>query len=149
MAIKAGWEYKLYRNTNTYASPTWNEVDNVKDLQMPHGGSADDVTIRRHGAYKASMLAQKEIGATFEMLIDYDDADFTAFRTAHYNRSTIDVIICDGDITVSGTKGMRFVAAVTKFDEDQSLAQFGRVSVELTQGWITDATQAASQWVTA
>lgn len=149
MGIKAGWQYKLYRNVNTFGSPSWNEVDNVKDLQMPHGGEEDDVTIRRHGAYKASMLAQKEIGATFEMLIDYADADFLAFRAAHYDRSTIDVAIVDGDISVSGAKGMRFVAAVVKFDEDQSLAAFGRVSVEIKQGWINDSSEAAVQWETA
>ena len=32
MAIRLGLNAKLYRNTGSYASPTWNEIGNVKDV---------------------------------------------------------------------------------------------------------------------
>ena len=34
MAVKLGRDAKLYRNTVTFATPTWNEITNVKDVTL-------------------------------------------------------------------------------------------------------------------
>jgi len=34
MSAKLGMEAKLYRNTGSYESPVWAEVENVKDLAL-------------------------------------------------------------------------------------------------------------------
>lgn len=46
MAVKLGLDAKLYRNTGTFASPAWNEIQNVKDVTLNLEAGKADVTTR-------------------------------------------------------------------------------------------------------
>ncbi len=59
MSVKLGLDARLYRNTGTYASVTWNEVKNVKDLTLSLEAGEADVTTRGNGGWRATI-------ATFE-----------------------------------------------------------------------------------
>lgn len=148
MPIKPGWQHKIYRNTGTYGSPTWNEIDGVKDVNVTQSATEDDVTLRRHGGFKATGVPERDLMIAFTMLQDGEDADYVALDAAWWSGDLIDVAAVDGDIETSGTVGVRFWAAVTKADRDESNAAFVRVSFELKPGYITSSDEAPTQWET-
>ena len=42
MPVKLGLDAKLFQNTGTYATPTWDEITNVRDLTLNlEAGEAD------------------------------------------------------------------------------------------------------------
>ena len=55
MGIKLGMEAKLYRNTGTYALPTWVELTNVKDLTLNLEAGEADVTTRGNAGWRATV----------------------------------------------------------------------------------------------
>ena len=66
MTIKLGMEAKLYRNTGTYALPTWVEMINVKDLTLNLEAGEADVTTRGNAGWKATIAALKDGSIEFE-----------------------------------------------------------------------------------
>jgi hypothetical protein len=48
-------EARLYRNTADYASPTWAEVTNVKDVTLNLEKGEVDVTTRANGGWRATL----------------------------------------------------------------------------------------------
>ena len=54
MGIKLGMEAKLYRNTGTYAAPTWVELTNVKDLTLNLEAGEADVTTRGNAGWRTT-----------------------------------------------------------------------------------------------
>jgi hypothetical protein len=47
MAVRLGLGAKLYRNTGTFAAPVWNEVKNVKAVNLNLEAIEADVTTRQ------------------------------------------------------------------------------------------------------
>ena len=89
MGVKLGMDAKLYRNTGTYASPTWNEVKNVKDVTLNLEAGSADVTTRGNGGWRANIATLKDASLEFEMVWDTADDDFAAIRTAFLGNSTV------------------------------------------------------------
>ena len=55
MPAKLGLDAKLYRNTGTFAAPTWDIIGNVKDLTLNlETGEADVSTRANKGAEETS-----------------------------------------------------------------------------------------------
>ena len=44
MAVKLGLDAKLFHNTGSYATPTWDEITNVRDLTLNLEAGEADVT---------------------------------------------------------------------------------------------------------
>jgi hypothetical protein len=65
--MKLGMEAKLYRNTGSYAAPTWSEMTNVKDLTL---NLEADVTTRGNAGWRATIAALKDGSIEFEMVWD-------------------------------------------------------------------------------
>ena len=80
MAIRLGLNAKLYRNTGSYASPTWDEIGNVKDVTLNLESAEADVTVRANNGWRATVPTLKEASVEFEMVWDTEDDDFTAIR---------------------------------------------------------------------
>lgn len=147
MTLRIGLKSKLYRNTGTYASPTWDEVSNVKDLSLDLSANEADAGTRGNGGWAAVVATVKEAEVTFDMLWDPDDTDLQAFRDAYLNGSTIEVAVLDGVIgnTPADAQGLRFEGIVTKFSRAEPLADIDSVSVALKPTYTTNG---GPSWVT-
>ena len=147
MTIRLGLKSKLYRNTGTYASPTWDEVPNVKDLSLDLSANEADASTRGNGGWNAVVATQKDAEVTFDMLWDPDDTDLQAFRDAFLNRTTIEVAVLDGVTgnTPADASGLRFEAVVTKFSRAEPLADVDSVSVALKPTYTSNG---GPTWVT-
>lgn len=145
MATKLGMEAKLYRNTGTYESPVWVEVDNCKDLSLSLTKGEADVTTRANDGWRAFKKTLKEATVEFDMLWDSEDTNFAAFRTAWMEDSAIEVLVLDGDVETPGSEGLRATVEVGDFSVDQKLEEGIGVKVQL-KPTVADN---APEWYTA
>lgn len=144
MAAKPGMQAKLYRNTGTYAAPTWALVPNVKDLTLNLEKGQADVTTRANNGWKASIGTLKDGGIEFEMVWDTEDEGFTAIRDAYLNDAALELAVMDGDITVAGSQGLRASFVVTNFSRKEPLEEGISVSVTLKVAYSDNA----PEWLT-
>lgn len=129
MAIR-GLDCKLYRNTGTYMSPVWDEVPNVRDLEISlqkaeADGSTRRTTIREYVSTLIDMSIQ------FEMVRRTGDPDWDAFHTAFWNGDLIEILLLDGPVTVSGSAGLRLTVEVFDFSQSEGLEDVVTNSIEL------------------
>jgi len=132
MAIRLGLNAKLYRNTGTYASPTWNEIGNVKDVTLNLESAEADVTVRANNGWRATVPTLKDASIEFEMVWDTADEDFQSIRDAYLNVTTLDVLALDGPVSGAGStgnQGLRAVCNVTGFSRSEPLEEALSVSV--------------------
>ena len=132
MAIRLGLNAKLYRNTGTYASPTWNEIGNVKDVTLNLESAEADVTVRANNGWRATVPTLKDASVEFEMVWDTADEDFQAIRDAYLNNTTLEVLALDGPVSGAGStgnQGLRAVCNVTGFSRSEPLEEALSVSV--------------------
>ena len=132
MAIRLGLNAKLYRNTGSYASPTWNEIGNVKDVTLNLESAEADVTVRANNGWRATVPTLKDASVEFEMVWDTADEDFQAIRDAYLNNTTLEILALDGPVSGAGStgnQGLRAVCNVTGFSRSEPLEEALSVSV--------------------
>ena len=129
MSVKLGLDARLYRNTAVYASPTWNEVKNVKDLTLSLEAGEADVTTRGNGGWRATIATLKDGSLEFEMVWDTADDDFTAIRTAFLTNGSVEFAVLDGAYNTAGSQGLRAAMAITNFSRSEPLEEAIKVSV--------------------
>lgn len=144
MTIKLGMEAKLYRNTGTHASPTWVEMLNVKDLTLNLEASEADVTTRGNAGWRATIAALKDGSIEFEMVWDTGDADFTAIKDGFFGNTNIEFAVMDGDVTASGSQGLRATMSITSFSRSEALEEAIGVSVTAKPTYAADP----PEWMT-
>lgn len=119
-----GVDAKLYYNTGTYASPTWTEITNVKDLTLNLQKGEADVTTRGGNGWKQSVGTLKEASIEFAMVWDPDDSAFTAIKDAFMNNTSIELLVLDGDespATGVTVQGLRAECSITSFKRNEGL----------------------------
>src|SRR5581483_12132933 len=121
MSVKLGLEARLFRNTGNYATPTWSEMKNVKDLTLSVEAGEADATTRGNNGWKATLATLKDGSIEFEMVWDTADAGFTAIRTAFFANTPVEFAVLDGDATATGSQGLRASMAITKFNRNEPL----------------------------
>ena len=131
MGRKFGWECKLYRNTATYAAPTWNEVAHAEGVTPGNVYGEEDVSRRAEGREKMVVPTQMAREVKFSMLADADDEDYAAFRTAYEGPTPIEVMVLDGDAETPGSYGFRATMAVMGFEEAQPVNNIVRTQITL------------------
>jgi predicted secreted protein len=139
---------KLYRNTATYATPTWDLVGNVKDLTLSLEKDETDVTTRASGGWKEFVDGMKDATVEFGMLWDTGDADFTAIKDAFINNTAIECAVMDGIITGTGStgnQGLRASFMVKSFTRNENLGEALMVDVSLRP--VKNASAAPSWYV--
>ena len=144
MGVKLGLDAKLYRNTGTHGSPTWNEVTNVKDLTLNLEAGEADVSTRGNGGWRANIATLKDASLEFEMVWDTADDDFTAIRTAFLTNGSIEFAVLDGGSAVAGSQGLRALMAITNFSRSEPLEEAITVSVTAKPTYSTDP----PEWMT-
>ena len=116
-----GKDAKLYRNTGTNASPTWNEIPNCRDLSLGDSMSEVDVSARDGGGFALTDVGLQALELSYQMIGDYSDADFVALQTAYYARTAIIFATASGTIATSGTQYQKLPAKITKFEKGEEL----------------------------
>ena len=144
MGIKLGMEAKLYRNTGTYAAPTWVELTNVKDLTLNLEAGEADVTTRGNAGWRATVATLKDGSIEFEMVWDTTDTNFTAIQDAFFNNTDIEFAVMDGDVAASGSQGLRATMSITNFSRSEALEEALMVSVNAKPTYAVNA----PEWMT-
>lgn len=139
MAFVLGMNAKLYRNTGSYGSPTWDEVTNVRDVTLNLETGEADVTTRGNNGWRATVATLRDASVEFEMVWDTTDTDFTAIQQAFLNNTTIEFAVMDGNIATSGNQGLRATMMVTSFSRNEALEEALTVSVTIKPTFATNA----------
>lgn len=139
MGAKLGLDGRLYRNTGTFASPTWDEVKNVRDLSLNLEAGEASMTTRANAGWEAVLASLKKASIEFQMVWDSADTDVTAFRDAFLNRSTIECAVMDGDIAVAGNQGLRATMAVLKFARSEALEEGMLIDITIKPAYAANA----------
>lgn len=146
MAYKLGaTDGKLYYNTASYASPTWDLVPNVDDLTLDIESDESDVSNRTMGGFEAIMPGLHKVTVEFGMVYDPSDTDYTTLRDAHLARTLKEYAVADGLIASNGTQYLRLHAYVVKSGVNQALREGMKVPIKLRPGYSSNANPA---WVT-
>jgi len=117
---------KLFRNTGTFASPTWDEITLVKDLSISLDKDETDVTTRGSGGFKEFVDGMIDASLEFSMLYDDTDTDFTALRTAFFAKTNVEVLVLDGAATgdgSTGNQGLRARMMVKSMTRNENLGE--------------------------
>ena len=128
-AVKLGKNAALYRNTNTYASPSWVLVDNVRDLKAPAAKKEAESSTRGAGAYALAQGTLIQLGVEFNMNYDPADAQWAALQSSFLNLTAVELLVLDKP-TATGAQGWRASFEVMKFDEGQPLEGIETTDVE-------------------
>lgn len=126
-----GLDAKIYRNSATYESPTWVEIDNVKDLTLNLTKEEADVTTRANNGWKAIVASLKEGSIDFEMVWNKSDSNFQALLASFLTNSVIDFLILDGPYDTAGSEGLRASCQVFNFSRAEQLTDVLRASVTI------------------
>lgn len=136
---KTGFDCKLYRNTGTYASPTWTLIKEVADLRMPtlEWGAAEIKT--RSSKFKAYLKTMFDVGVEFDYLYKADNTNFDYLRAAVLDPDqVIDFWIADGLAATPGTEGLRFHAQVFSMSGNQELESVNMQTFQLKPTYAVD-----------
>ena len=128
---RLGLNAKCYRNSGTYASPTWVEMKNIVDLTVGDEMESADVTSRASGGYAESEPTIRSIDLEFQMVNKAADADMLAIRAAYAARSSLDIVAMDGEIATAGSHGVRARYKVHSFKKGQNLKEAQMIDVVL------------------
>lgn len=131
MASVLGLEAKIYRNTGNYASPTWVELTNVKDVTLTLEKDFADTSTRAANGWKTGRATLKNAKVDFSMLWDTSDAGFTAISGAFFNNTTIEFAVLSGASNTNGSQGLRATMDVVNFSRKEPLNEALTVDVSL------------------
>lgn len=136
MAVVRGKDFKLYRNTDSPYdnSPTWREVVNVRDVTENVEAALADASIRG-SIFRQQVSTLLDLSMDVQMVYDDSDTDLEAYEDAFYDRTYVETLALDGDINTIGSKGVRFMAQVTKFSNPQALEDVGLIDMTLVPGY--------------
>lgn len=134
MGAKTGGDCKLYINTGSWASPTWTEVTNVRDLTMSLSKTLADAS-RRVSAWKQYVSGQKDTRITFQMVWDDEDTNFQLFLDAYNNDTTVECLVISGAYNVAGTEGLRAVFEIANCQRNEPLDDVVTAEIELAPAY--------------
>ncbi|WP_437226009.1 phage tail tube protein [Planctomicrobium sp. SH661] len=129
MGVRLGLDAKLFRNSGSYESPSWQEMPNVKDLTLNVEAGEADASTRGNAGWRAILATLKDGSIEFEMVWDTADAGFTAIKDAFFGNTSVEFAALDGAVTSAGSQGLRATMAITTFSRNEPLEEAITVSV--------------------
>ncbi len=142
MSIRLGANSTLYRNTNSYATPTWSVINNVRDLDIPEDMEEADATTRGSGKVKMTEPTLLGLSLEWEMIENPADTDYTTLLSDHFNRTLVDLTATSGSTQgVSGETFVRFEAKIIGWKKSEPLAGINMVKVTAKPCYSTNAVQ--------
>ena len=139
MGVRLGMEARLYRNSASYATPTWVEVTNVKDVTLNMEKGEADVTTRANNGWRATVGTLKDASVEFQMVWDTADAGFTEIQQAFFGNTPIEFAIMSGDITDPESEGLRATCDIFSFTRNEALEEAIMVDVSIKPTYADNA----------
>jgi len=116
-----GYDCVLYYNNGTSGSPSWLEIDTVRDVTLNLTRNDVDDTSRTTNGWRSRLAGLAEWGADFEMIYDTANTAWQKVRESFFDNTVIEVLALDGDITEDGHEGLRGDVFVTSFERAEPL----------------------------
>jgi len=114
MTRKRGLDGKVYRNTGTWAAPTYVEITFVQDVDITI--DRDEMESDDRGTdFTGFMYGNKKAGVELNLSYLNDDPAYALLRDAFLNGTLIELAIMDGDITTSENEGLHAEFEVASF----------------------------------
>ncbi len=120
MGLIIGNSARIYRNTGTFASPTWVEWD-VIDATIAISHNSVDATSRGSGGVKMSAPTLMSIEVSGTVFKDKQSAVFLDMETANAAKATVGVAVMDGSISDSSSDGWQMDAFFDSWSEGQPI----------------------------
>ena len=134
MAPVAGFNCKLYRNTGSWGSPTWNEITIARDVTLNTEKSMAEA-ISRASDWRMKLPTIKDATVDFDILADTTVDDYDVLSDAYLTDDLINFAVADGTIATSGTQYFKADCYVTKFDFNEPLEDVRTVACSLELGY--------------
>lgn len=134
MGHQVGLDMNLYYNNNTFASPSWIELTDVRDLTGPDSFSEADVS-RRLSGRKQTEPGLRDISIEWEMVYDVTDTGFALIQTRYYARTLIEFALANDNIVTTGTEYLRVECKLFKFERNEGLEGANLYSVVAKPCW--------------
>src|SRR5262245_50868308 len=115
---RIGFDGFLYLNTGNYATPTWTEIDIVRDVTTYL--EAADAPSRR-SIWKLHLRGMLDASVEFQVVHDPADSGYQTIRDAFFNGNTFEVAVADEDITANNTEYFRMFVQTHKFTRGEPL----------------------------
>lgn len=134
--IPLGYQAKAYINTAAGATPTWAEVDIIRNVTLNLEKGEADVTTRGAKGWKEVVPTLKEATIDTEIVWDTTHTIFAKLLDAFLNDTNLEFLFLDGEVTAQGSQGLRAVCGIFKFSRDEQLdgALIANVSLKPTYG---------------
>jgi len=116
-----GKDCKLYYNSGTHATPTWNEITKAINVSANLGKGEADVS-SRETSWKLSKGALKELEISFTYRHKAGtDTVFDVLLAAYLADTAIEFAVMDAAITEAGAQGPRAFCEIFSMNETQEL----------------------------
>ena len=144
----AGYSWKIYQNSGTYASPTWALIEDTRDITI--GLTADELDdSSRDSSYKKYLSGMLDLSVNFQLRYRFDSTVHSALLAKVTGATVFEIAVVDGPIATSGSEGWRMYVQLTSHNlnlpiGDNTLidftarpAYFAESSVEIDPSWYT------------
>jgi len=142
----------LYRNTGSYTTPTWSEIDEVGDVSISDLSRGTAELKRRASDFTKNLATLiQAISIEFRLHHGLDATTFSALVTNFFAGTVQEFAIMDGPIATAGSQGLRCPCLIEQFPWDQPLEDVSGHDVRLTTAyWESPAgTEVDPVWYTA
>ena len=145
-----GRNWRVYRNSGSWSSPTWTAVTERKDISISF--TKDEIECLRDGSeFKEYLKGFKDLALEFGISYTRNNANHVAFRTDFLldTDSHFDLLVLDGPVSTSGVQGIRLVCALFQFDHAAALTDETEVTLSFKPTYAEDSGSAiVSDWYT-
>lgn len=121
---------KIYRNTGTYGTPTWNLISNVRDINTPWSFGSHEVSQRGAGGFRQHEPTLIDIEFSMTQIYDPADDDYVALLAAMQARTAVDFFILDQAQATAGSQGPRALFKCHKFERTEGLDAVMEVNMD-------------------
>ena len=145
---KAGTRAQVYRNTGSYASPSWSALK-VRDVKFSDKPAGTFDSSDRSIDFNTKIPVRTEFNLEFEFIWDSSDTGLAAVVTAATTgRSTgIELLVTDDAVATSGTKGLRAEWCLESGWDNDAKLQDGQIC-KITAYPHGNYTNAPTRWTT-
>ncbi len=136
---RLGKDAKVYRNSATYLSPSWVEIDVVKDASLKVDAGEWDGSRRGSSGWKQAARTMKNAEIELDMVFVPADAGYVALRNAFLAGTLLDMVVLTGLISVDDNEGLRAEMVVLSLERDEKLEEGIMVKCKVKPGVSTNA----------
>ena len=146
---RTGKKMCAYLNTGTVATPVWDTVDEIGDLNLDWKRAVATLERRANEFAKVLPSLFDVIGVTFKLHYGLDTTTYDLIRADFVNGDVNEWAIMDTDITHTGAQGLRLPVLVEEFPWAQPLTDVAGHDVKLSCAYMEESsTEVDPSWYT-